>query len=118
MIVGLMQVAAALGALVTLWLAVDFWRDPEGGMRRATHRPEMLPRVMVGRYAAFTVLALAAALRGDPATILVLFAVFAAVSLFDARLYARAGLPFLPHALAAGGCLIVIVLASVALDSG
>jgi hypothetical protein len=110
----LAQIAAGLGALVTLWLAVDFARDPEAGMRRATHRPEMLPQVMVGRYAAFTALAIGAVLYGDLVVIAALFAVFAALSAYDAALYARAGHPFAPHAAAAVGCCIVIGLAAAA----
>lgn len=115
MLATLALIAAAIGGLVTLWLAVDFARDPEGGMRRATHRPEMLPQVMVGRYAAFTVLAFGAALYGDLAVVMVLFAVFAGISAYDAALYARAGQLWAPHAAAGAGCLIVIALAGVAL---
>jgi hypothetical protein len=115
MLAPLAMIAAAIGGLVTLWLAVDFARDPEGGMRRATHRPELLPRVMVGRYAAFTVLAFAAALHGDPAIVLVLFVVFGGISLYDAALYGRAGHAYAPHLAAALGCGIVIALAGAAL---
>jgi len=111
----LAMIAAAIGGLVTLWLAVDFARDAEGAMRRATHRPEMLPQVMVGRYAAFTALAFGAAVYGDPWPILFLFLVFSAISAYDAALYARAGHAFLPHAAAAAACWIVIGLAAAAL---
>jgi hypothetical protein len=114
MIAALPLIAAALGGLVTLWLAVDFARDPGGAMRRATHRPEMLPRVMVGRYAAFTVLAFAAALHGDLGVVMVLFAVFAGICAWDAALYARAGHPWAAHGAAGIGCLIVIALAAAA----
>ena len=114
MLAALALIAAAIGGLVTLWLAVDFARDPAGAMRRATHRPEMLPRVMVGRYAAFTVLAFGAAAYGDLVVVIFLFAVFAGISAYDAALYARAGHPWAPHAAAAAGCLIVIALAAAA----
>jgi hypothetical protein len=111
----LAMIAAAIGGLVTLWLAVDFARDAQGAMRRATHRAEMLPQVMVGRYAAFTALAFGAAVYGDPWPILFLFLVFSAISAYDAALYARAGHAFLPHAAAAAACWIVIGLAAAAL---
>ena len=114
MLVPLALIAAVLGGLVTLWLAVDFARDPEAAMRRATHRPEMLPRVMVGRYAAFTALAFGAAAYGDLTVVIFLFAVFAGICAWDAALYARAGRPWAAHGAAGVGCLIVIALAAAA----
>lgn len=115
MLILLAQIAAVIGGLVTLYLAVDFAHDPEGAMRRATHRPEQLPQVMVGRYAAFTALAVGAGLYGDPWPILFLFLVFACVSFFDAWVYARDGHPWGPHAAAGGACFITIALAALAL---
>jgi hypothetical protein len=115
MIAALAMIAAAIGGLVTLWLAVDFARDPDGAMRRATHRAGMLPQVMVGRYAAFTALAFGAAAYGDPWPILFLFLVFSAVSFYDAALYARAGHRAGPHVAAGAACWIVIGLAGAAL---
>lgn len=109
------SIAALIGGLVPLWLAYDFWRDPEGAMKRATHRWQDLPTVMVGRYLAFGALAIGAALHGDPKVILYLFSVFSAVSFFDAGIYWRAGHPFGPHLAAGLACWIVIVLAWVAL---
>lgn len=111
----LAAIAAAGGGLFTLALTVDFWRDSERAMRRATHRAEMLPKVMIGRYAAFTALAAGAALSGDPAIILFLFAVFLGLSLYDTLLYARAGHAWGPHALAAVLCLLPMGFAAAAL---
>lgn len=111
----LAQIAAVIGGLVTLYLAIDFARDPEGAMRRATHRPELLPQVMVGRYLAFTALAAGAAAYGDPWPILYLFAVFAGVSFYDAWLYAREGHAWAPHAAAGSACFVTIGLAAAAL---
>jgi hypothetical protein len=114
MLILLAQIAAAIGALVTLWLAVDFARDPEAGMRRAAHRAEVLPRIMVGRYLAFTALALGAAVYGDAVVILFLFAVFSAVSFFDAWTYRRLAHAAAPHTTAGLACWIVIALAGLA----
>jgi len=117
MLIVLAQVAAGIGAVVTLWLALDFARDSEAGMRRAAHRPEVLPRIMVGRYGAFTALAVGAAIHGDTGVIAFLFAVFSGVSLFDAWTYRRLSYRAAPHTAAGLACWIVIGLAGLALTS-
>src|SRR6056297_2191389 len=103
----LAALSAAMGGLVPLLCGLLFWRDPESGMRATRHRPEQLPRVMVGRYFAFAALAFGAALHGDLRVMLYLFVAFGAVSLADAAIYWRAGHSGLPHLVAAGGCLLV-----------
>ncbi|MEL6205967.1 MAG: hypothetical protein AAFR47_11730 [Pseudomonadota bacterium] len=112
MLAVLMQAASVIGGLVTLTLAVGFACNPQGAMEKATHRPEKLPMVMAGRYMAFTALAFGAALYGDPVPILYLFAVFSAVSFFDAWIYAREGQPWGPHAAAGAACFVTIALAA------
>ncbi|MDO6480232.1 hypothetical protein Q8W37_17010 [Shimia thalassica] len=82
---------------MTGFLAISFWRNPEAGMAAATHRPEKLPLVMIDRYIAFTFLAVAAALYGDPLVITVLFVAFAFMGLADGVIYARAGHPHIKH---------------------
>lgn len=112
MTLGTLTVLLCLGgALVTGFLAVIFWRDPETGMAAATHRPEQLPKVMVDRYVAFAFLALAAAWYGDPAVIAGLFVAFAFMGLADGVIYARAGHPHIKHTAAGVAATIVAVIA-------
>ena len=102
------------GAVVTGFLAVIFWRDPEAGMAAATHRAEKLPLVMTDRYVAFAFLALAAAWHGDPGVIAVLFVAFAFMGLADGVIYARAGFPHIKHTAAGVAALIVAAVAMLA----
>lgn len=118
MILTLAMIAAAIGGVVTLVLGIAFVVDPEAGLKMSHHRRAQLPSVMAGRYIAFTLLALASALYGDPIVILVLFMVFAGVSFFDAFTYANEGAPWWIHAAAGGLCFVVIALAAIAYVSG
>ncbi|WP_101068276.1 hypothetical protein [Roseovarius salinarum] len=108
---------AGIGAAVMAVLALLFWRDPAQAMRLTTHRAEALPQVMVDRYAAFGVLAVGAALSGDPVVIAWLFSAFALMGFADAWIYARAGYAFAKH-LAAGVAALVVVAVALAGRAG
>jgi len=107
--------AAGLWAVLMGGLAALYAVNPVLGLAKTAHHGEDLPKVMGDRYLAFAVLALGAALHGDPDVIAFLFAVFALMGLADAAIYARAGKPFRPH-LAAGavsaGLSLVALLAN------
>lgn len=92
---------AWIGVLITGGIFAVTALNPQKGLARLTHKAENLPEVMVGRYAAFALLALGAALSGDTLVISWLFAVFALVAFFDTFIYVRAGGAYAPH-LAAG----------------
>lgn len=100
------------GAVVTGFLAVIFWRNPEAGMAAATHRLEKLPFVMTDRYVAFAFLALAAAWHGDPGVIAGLFVAFAFMGLADGVIYARAGFPHIKHTAAGVAAALVAAVAA------
>lgn len=115
MSLGLLTIVLSLvGALVTGFLSVIFWRDPEAGMIEATHRLEKLPLVMAGRYTAFTFLALAAAWNGDAGVIAGLFVAFAFMGLVDGAIYARAGHSYIKHTTAGVAASIVAAVALLA----
>ena len=82
---------------VLAFLAWAFWRDPQWGMAQATHRPELLPRVMADRYTAFAVLELVFLIYGDLNVLAAFFAVCAFMGLADGAIYARAGHPHIKH---------------------
>jgi len=107
-------ILAAVGALVTGRLAWMFFRDPKAGLADATHRPEQLPQVMTNRYLSMTVLAVAAALYGDPLVIAVLFATYAFMGFSDASIYSRAGHPAIKHVAAGLAAAIVVIVALLA----
>lgn len=89
-----------VSVLATLGLTVLVAANPAAGLARLTHRPEFLPQVMAFRYAGFALLALAAAILGDPRVLLALMLAFALVSFGDTWIYARAGHRHAPHLLA------------------
>lgn len=95
------HVLADIGLIVTVaitgYFAVKFSRDPEGGLRAATHRLEFLPLVMAGRYLAIALLALGAFVYGDMVVIAYFFAVCAVMGVIDTWIYWRRGLPFVTH---------------------
>lgn len=109
---------SALGILATGYLAVIFVASPAAGMRKVHHLPEFLPQVMVDRYIANLVLAVAATLYGDLWVIAVLFAVFAFMSYADALIYKRAAKPFMPHFTAGIGASVVALVALAAKLTG
>lgn len=99
--------------LVTTAAAVLVGANPARGLAVLTHRPEFLPRVMVGRYAAQAFLVLLALWMADAGFLLALMLAFVLISFWDAALYARAGHRFGPHLLAglasmAGALLLLI----------
>lgn len=96
----------SLGILAVM--AAAFWASPERGLALTTHRAELLPRVMAGRYTAFALLAVFALVQGDPAFYAAFFAVCAFMGFADGLIYARAGLPHFKHTLS--GVLSVVAL--------
>jgi hypothetical protein len=90
-----------MALLVTGGLTVLVMRDPVAGLARIDHHLEDLPQVMAGRYLTFFVLALGAAILGDPIVFFGLFVAFAVASAADTFIYARKGKKYGPH-LAAG----------------
>jgi hypothetical protein len=87
----------SLGILAVM--AGAFWASPDRGLALTTHRVELLPRVMAGRYTAFALLAVFALVQGDPALYAAFFAVCAFMGFADGLIYARAGLPHSKHTL-------------------
>lgn len=111
--------AAWGGALVTAYLAAVFLvAAPDRALAQATHRAELLPRVMGNRYATFSILSLASAIAGNPLIIAVSFATLAFPAVCDTILYARAGHPYSKHLVAAVAALAVSALALAAARSG
>jgi len=110
---------AAIGGMIPAYIALLFWKNPARGMGQATHRMEQLPLVMIDRYVAFALFAIAAALSGDMSIIAVTFAILAVPGLGDALIYARAGHSYYKHLAAGIGALLVSVAAlSLAATSG
>jgi hypothetical protein len=116
--VTLTLVLSAIGVLVVGYLAFIFWRDPEDGLRQATHRRELLPLVLADRYTSMTVLALAATLYRDLNVIVVLFAVFSFMGYADAVIYFRKGHPMVKHLLSGIAATVVVVVALIAMRTG
>jgi hypothetical protein len=113
-------VFGVVAAVILGVLAAAFWRNPLQGMTLATHRLEMLPRVMADRYTAFAFLAVAVVLFGDLRLYAVLFTICAFMGLVDGLIYARAGHPHLKHT--ASGVLsavaLVVSLTALAVEKG
>lgn len=105
----LLQVFLGLAAILVAGLSLAFWRDPEAGMRLATHRKDQLPRVMADRYLAVAVIAVGLIVWGSVEMVAVFFAASAIMGLGDGWIYARAGLPHGKHT--ATGVLALIALA-------
>ena len=93
----LFYLAAGLSVLVTGALALMTMRDPVGGLKKLDHLPERLPHVMAGRYLSFFVLALGAAIYGDPLVLLWLFVGFTVASAVDTMVYYNNDEPYGPH---------------------
>lgn len=115
---GLSAGLAGIGGVTLLVLGFAFLRDPEAGLRLATHRAEVLPQVMANRYMAFAALALLSMLHGDATVIAALFAVLGLMGLHDSTIYARAGYGWSRHLVAGGAALGVAGLAWLARAGG
>ena len=111
MLPGAVTTLAVIGGLILAYLGALFALAPDRALPQATHRRELLPQVMVDRYAAFALFALAAAVSGDMRIVAVTFAILAVPGLGDAVIYARAGHSFHKHLAAGIGALIVSALA-------
>jgi len=107
----LVTTCAYIGALTGAYLAAVFAFAPDRALAQATHRLDALPKVMINRYLAFALFALAAALSGDMAVIGICFVILAVPGLGDTLIYARAGHPFAKHLAAGLGALFVSALA-------
>jgi hypothetical protein len=111
-IIGVMTITAG----ITGFMALLFLRDPARGLVAATHRPELLPQVMTGRYVVIFLLALGVLIHvsvgGHPAVAAWFLAVCALMGLWDGGVYRRRGLPHARHTatglLALGGLGIVL----------
>ena len=108
---------ALIGAMIPTYIGALFALDPVRALPQATHRLELLPRVMADRYAAFALFALAAAWSGDMRIIAVTFAILAVPGLGDAVIYARAGHSFRKHLAAGLAALFVSALAFAAIPT-
>ncbi len=103
-----------IGAGATGLLAVMFARNPQAALDQTTHRLDQLPQVMADRYVAMTLLALGAAVYGDPRVIAYLFATFSLMGFVDAIIYARAGHAITKHFAAGAAALVVTLVALLA----
>ena len=102
----------ALGiAVFLLVLGIVFVMAPEKGLAMTRHRAETLPTIMAGRYFFMALIALGVAFRGTGPEVAFVAAGLAAVALFDALTYYRAGTSILPHIGAGLGALIVMFVA-------
>lgn len=101
-------VCGAITLVILATMATAFWASPARGLALTTHRLELLPRVMAGRYTAFALMALFVLIHGDPALFAAFFAVCAFMGFVDGLIYARAGLPHMKHTLS--GVLSVVAL--------
>ncbi len=90
---------AALGitVLITGYYAVIFLRDPQAALVTATHRPDLLPQVMAGRYMVVFLLTLGVLILNDLRVTIYFFAVCAFMGFYDGWVYWRRGLPHFKH---------------------
>ncbi|MEX0284827.1 MAG: hypothetical protein AB3N23_09465 [Paracoccaceae bacterium] len=99
-------------AAITGYLAYISLRDPVKAMDTVTHRVELLPHVMAGRYLVLFLLTLGVLIFGQPGVAAYFLAVCAVLGLYDGWVYASRGLPHIKHTatglLSFGGCLIVL----------
>lgn len=100
--------------LVTGGIMLLVAADPRRGLAVLTHRVELLPQVMVVRYASQVLLAFLALWMGDPDFLLALMLAFTVMSLGDTFLYASAGHRFGPHLLAGIGSLAGLLILLIA----
>lgn len=113
----LTYIALVITVLITGYFALIFVRDPEVALDKATHRRELLPLVMTGRYIVVFLLALGVLLLNDVAVAAYFFAVCAFLGLYDGWIYRRRGFPHIKHTitglLALGAmCLSLLALTS------
>jgi len=100
--------------LITGYYALIFVRDPEAALDIATHRRDLLPQVMAGRYVVVFLLALGALVFNNVAVAAYFFAVCTFLGLYDGWVYRRNGLPHFKHTitgLLALGALCIALLA-------
>ncbi len=86
-----------VGAILTGLLALAFYRDPVKGMEEATHRPEMLPLVMIDRYVAVTVIQVGLFFFGSLEMVAVFCVAGMVMGFGDGLIYSRAGYPHAKH---------------------
>ncbi len=97
---------------ITGYLALISLRDPVRAMATFTHRPELLPQIMAGRYLALFLLALGVLVLAQPEATACYLAVCAVLGLYDGWVYWSRGLPHARHTLTGllsfGGFCIVL----------
>lgn len=114
MLVTLTYITLVITVLITGYIAWLFVRDPQGAMETATHRLDLLPQVMTGRYIVVFLLALGALIYADVAVAAYFFAVCTFLGLYDGWLYWSRGLPHIKHTatgLLALGAFVIAILA-------
>ena len=117
MLPSLVYIALIVTVMITGYYAAIFVRNPELALARATHKVELLPQVMTGRYIVVFLFTLGALLFDDLRVSAYLFAVCAFIGFYDGWLYARRGLPHFKHTitglLAFGAlCITLVALAT------
>ena len=97
----LVDITLAVTLLITGYYAVLFLRDPQAAMATATHRLELLPQVMAGRYVVVFLFTLGVTVHflvfRDAAVAAWFYAVCAFLGLWDGWIYRRRGLPHFRH---------------------
>ncbi len=83
--------------LITGWYAYIFVRDPDAAMEKATHRLDLLPQVMAGRYVVMFLLTVGVLILADIRVAAYYFAVCTYLGLHDGWVYWRRGLPHFKH---------------------
>ena len=107
-------IAIVITVMITGYYAVLFARDPETAMATATHRLDLLPRVMAGRYIVLFLLTFGVLLMNDIRVSAYFFAVCTFLGLYDGWVYWSRGLPHFKHTitgLLALGALCISLLA-------
>ncbi|MEM0976909.1 MAG: hypothetical protein AAGJ34_05195 [Pseudomonadota bacterium] len=115
---GLITMAlAAISLGIVAFIAIAVINGGAPVLVRLGHSEPQLPAVMGNRYAAFAISIFAAIIYGDFVVVAFLFYGFAALGVWDSLIYWSAGKPFVTHALAGSGSLVVAVLATVSVGS-
>ena len=111
-----------VGLLVTVgitgYYALLFLRNPEAAMTKATHRLDLLPQVMTGRYVVVFLFVLGAVLINDLRVSAWLFGVCTFLGLYDGWVYYSRGLPHFKHTVTGLLALFALCLTLLAMFAG
>jgi ABC-type xylose transport system permease subunit len=110
--------ALAITVLITGYYAAIFLRDPQAALKTATHRAELLPQVMAGRYTVVFLLTVGVLVYNDLRVTTYYFAVCAFMGFYDGWLYWRRGLPHFKHTITGLLAFGALGLALLALATG